>query len=75
MSVCHGNSKHQDTPYTRTKPELLEKVASLVEAKTPREVYKSMVLENSFDAPKDFKQIRNIKYQQSKKKSQNRMER
>ena len=72
-SVCHGNSKHQGTPYTRTKPELLEKVASLVDAKTPREVYKSMVLENSFDAPKDFKQIRNIKYQQSKKKSQNRM--
>ena len=43
--------------YTITKPQVPEKVASSAEG-TPREVYKSMVLENSFDAPKDFKQVR-----------------
>ena len=65
--ASHGNAKHQDTMYTRTKPEVLEKVASLTKGRTPRDVYKSMVLENSFDAPKDFKQVRNVKYNLLKK--------
>ena len=53
--------------YTRMNPEVLEKVASLADGRTPREVYKSMVLDNSFDAPKDFKQVRNVKYNLLKK--------
>ena len=32
-----------------------------------------MVLENSFEAPKDFKQVRNVKYQQSRKYTKNKI--
>ena len=32
-----------------------------------------MVLENSFEAPKDFKQVRNVKYQQSRKDTKNKI--
>ena len=66
--AAHGNARHQDTLYTRTKPEILEKVMSLTEGRTPREVYKSMVLDNSFEEPKDFKQGRNVKYNKLKKR-------
>ena len=65
-SLPHGNAKHQDTLYTRTKPEVLEKIASLSVGRTPRDVYKSMVLEDSFNAPKGFKQVQNVKYNKSK---------
>ena len=32
-----------------------------------------MVWENSFEAPKDFKQVRNVKYQQSRKDTKNKI--
>ena len=58
----HGNAKHQN------KSQILERIASVARSNNPpRDFYKSMVLENSFEAPKDFKQVRNVKYQQSRK--------
>ena len=49
--VPHGNALHHDTAYVRTNPK--------VDTRTPRDVYKSMVLNDSINAPKDFKQVRN----------------
>ena len=69
----HGNSKHQNNMYTRTNPQILEEIARLSEGMNPRDVYKAMVLEDSFDAPKDFKQVRNVKYQQSTKQNKNKI--
>ena len=57
--------------YKRSNPETLEKIASLSDGRTPRAVYKKMALEDSFGAPKDFNQIRNVKYQKLKKKKGN----
>ena len=50
----HGNALHHDNEYIRTKPKILEKAKSMVDMKTPRIVYKSMVLDDSIDAPQDF---------------------
>ena len=33
QAAPHGNAIHQDTMYTKTKPEILEKIASLSEGK------------------------------------------
>ena len=62
----HGNAIHHDTPYTRTNPKVLAKIDEIAKEKTPREIYKIMTLEDSFEAPKDFKECRNVKYQQQK---------
>ena len=40
----------------------------MVDMKTPRNVYKSMVLDDSIDAPRDFKQVKNIRYRLGKNK-------
>ena len=65
--ASHGNALHHDTAYVRTNPKVLEKITSMVDTRTPRDVYKSMVFNDSINAPKDFKQVRNIKYRQQKK--------
>ena len=65
--ASHGKSKHQDTMYTRTNTEILEKISSMNDGRTPRDLYKAMVLDDSINCPRDFKQVRNIKYQKTKK--------
>ena len=70
----HGNCKHQNTMYTRTNRQILGGKACLNEGRNPRDVYKSMLLEDSFDAPKDFKLFLNVKYQQSTKHNKNKIE-
>ena len=62
----HDNAIHHDTPYTRTNPKVLAEIAEIAKEKTPREIYKTMTLEDSFEAAKDFKQCRDVKYQQQK---------
>ena len=65
----HGNAKHQDTMFTRTKPFVLEKTREKIDVLNPnnRGLYKDMVMDNSLQAPRDLKQVRNLKYQKSKK--------
>ena len=67
QSAPHGNAIHHDTGYTRTNLNVLEKIAELAKEKTPREIYKKMTLDDSFEAPKDFKQCQKVKSKQTKK--------
>ena len=60
--LSHGNALHHNNEYILTKPNILEKVKSMVDKETPRNVYKEMVLDDSIEAPRDFKQVRNIKH-------------
>ena len=43
------------------------KIASLSVGRTSRDVCKSMIREDSFNVPKGFKQVQNVKYNKSKK--------
>ena len=56
----HGNSKHQNTMFVRTKPTILAKISKLSDGSN---IPRQMVLDNPFEAPRDFKQVRNVKYQ------------
>ena len=69
----HGNAIYQDTPFTRTRPEVMKNIAKTLteENNVPRRTYKTMVLNDSSEAPRDFKQVRNIKQQQQQQKPQN----
>ena len=62
----HGNAIYQDTPFTRTHPAVMENIATTLtkENNVPRRTYKTMLLNQSTEAPRDFKQVRNIKQQQ-----------
>ena len=65
---CHGNSKHRFEPYRRTNPYIMEKAVIELQNKKPGQVYQEMVFENSFDAPKDFQQLRDLKCRNHAKK-------
>ena len=60
----HGNAKNHKDKSTQT----LKPLSKLKQ--TPREIYKDVVLDDSLEAPRDFKQVRNMKYQNSKKEKQ-----
>lgn len=62
----HGNSQ-KAIPYQRTDPRVLEKAYIESKSKPPREVYHDMLLNNSFEAPNDFQQIRSKKYHEKHK--------
>jgi hypothetical protein len=67
--AAHGNAKnHLDDEYTRTDPETLSKIAKLSQYQPPRDVYKAMVKDDSFNGPKDFKQCQNVAYNERNKK-------
>ena len=55
--------------YTRINPEILQEISSMNDGRTPRGVYKAMVLDDSINYPRDFKQVRNVKYQKEKKEN------
>ena len=67
---AHGNANnHKDDDYKRTNPKTLEKIASLSKYQPPRDIYKELVKEDSFSAPKDFKQCQNVAHNVRKKES------
>ena len=58
---AHGNANHHtDDDYRRTNPETIRAIADLSKYQTPREIYKAMSKEDSFNGPKDFKQCQNV---------------
>ena len=67
----HSNSKQNTGLYQRTVPEVMDNVRSQVEHKVkPRQVYTHEISKlddhDDFDAPRDTKQVRNIKYASDK---------
>ena len=76
-AAAHGNAKHQNTMCRRTNPYILEKIASVARSNnSPRDVIGMLSIIGcyySFEAPKDFKQVRNVKYQQSRKDTKNKI--
>ena len=62
-TAMHGNSKKgAGSEYVRTSEATKEKIKEKVACAPPRNVYTDMVLENSFDAPRNLKQVQNIKH-------------
>ena len=69
----HGNATihKKDDAYVRTKPEILNNISEQSKHKqTPRQIYKDMVMNDSIEAPRDFKQVRNVRYQNSQKEKE-----
>ena len=62
-----GNLFPLDDDYRRTNPTTLKTIASRSKYQTPREIYKSLTKEDSFNGPKDFKQCQNVGYNERKK--------
>ncbi|KAK3082787.1 hypothetical protein FSP39_005298 [Pinctada imbricata] len=60
----HGNAKENGRPYKRTDPKQLEKVRDEPDEKKPKKIYREMVLNDSINAPRDIKLIRNARYTQ-----------
>jgi hypothetical protein len=57
----HGNSKHNARPYVRTRPETLQRIEKAAKHRNPRDVYESMIKDDSVDAPRDLHQVRQVK--------------
>ena len=53
----HGNARHIDRPFVRTHPDTLRRVDEKVTHRPPRDVYESMVREDSVNAPRDLQQV------------------
>lgn len=65
---AHGNmKKHEGEDFRRTNPDTIKKIESQSKYLTPREVYKTLSKEDSFNGPKDFKQCQNIAHNKRKK--------
>lgn len=62
MTATHGNSKTKCAPYKRTKPDVLDKAAQVLQTKKPRLVYKEMVTTDEANVPNKLQQIRNLKH-------------
>ena len=65
----HGSTKkHEDDEYVRSDRKTLQKISELSKCRqTPREIYKTLTAEDSFNAPRDFKQCQNKVHQERKK--------
>ena len=59
-----GKSEH---PYKRTKPSVLNDIRRQ-SSKQPLEIYKQFSDKDNNEAPRDIKQIRNMKYREGKRK-------
>ena len=69
-NLPHGNSKHSTQEYIRTDPKILDKVKEGIQQKQScSDIYKEMVLQDPESAPRDYHQIRNMKYNQKKRVS------
>jgi len=53
----HGNAEHTKRPFVRTHPETLRRVDDKVKHRPPRDVYQSMVADDSVNAPRDLQQV------------------
>jgi len=53
----HGNARHTQRPFVRTHPDTLRRVDDKVKHRQPRDVYQSMVEDDSADAPRDLQQV------------------
>ena len=51
----------QQDDYNRSKPSILAKIAEMSKVKGPRQIYRELNKEDSFDGPRDFKQCQNVK--------------
>ena len=57
ITSSNGNSvTHQDDDYVCKNPKTLEKISKMSKYQTPRDVYKTLTAEDSFNGPRDFKQ-------------------
>ena len=65
----HGNAKHQHDEYRRTDPIVLEKISGLSKHQRPRQVYKTLIENDSLNGPKDFKQCQNVAHNTKKKET------
>ena len=52
--------------YVRVKPDVIQKIKQCLESLTQKETYQKMVLSDSNSAPRDLKQVQNIKYASDK---------
>ena len=53
ITSSHSNStKHQDDDYIRTNLKTLQKISKMSKCQTPRDVYKSLTIEDSFNGPR-----------------------
>ena len=68
-TAMHRNSKKgAGSEYVRTSEATKEKIKEKVACAPPRNVYSDMVLENSFDAPRNLKLVQNIKHKNERGK-------
>ena len=66
ITTSHGNAKSENNEYVRTQPQIKEKIKGYTKAAAPRDVYAKMLLEDSINAPRDLKQVQNVKYHNMK---------
>ena len=59
--------KGPNDDYKRSKPSILAKIAEMSKVKGPRQIYRELNKEDSFDGPRDLKQCQNVKYNERKK--------
>ena len=67
--MAHGNSKDKNENYIRTDPAIIQKAYELSKEKKTYEVIEQMCENDSFQAPKNSKQIRNKKYRETSKEA------
>ena len=66
----HGNAKHCNNEYIKTKPETMEAVKTAVHHSAPNMAFSQLCTENmdnSPNAPRDLKLVQNAKYRQDRK--------
>lgn len=74
ITCTHGNRKDEGTSeYVRTTNHVLENISAKFRDRevAPRTVYEQMTLDDSFETPRDLKQIQNRKYVKEKCKPEN----
>lgn len=67
--VPHGNSKDKEENFIRTDPVILQRAYELSKEKKTMEVIEMMGENDSFQAPRNSKQIRNKKYRETTKEA------
>ena len=65
--IPHGNNKNPESQYVRTNPKTMDKIREKVTTALPREVFTELKKDDSMTCARDFKVIRNQKYQAKKK--------
>ena len=58
----HGNAIKSSSEYVRSSQQTIENIRSKVSTDTSRKVYTDLVLNDSATAPRDFRQVQNVKY-------------